>query len=379
MSWLFNRNQGKKGPPQEKTVQVGPRFTRQIARGPKQLFSESIQHNTSLLYRRLPDPNLSTKDFVTGRRSQTKIALAYLTDVANPGLVAEIKDRITAISAEIVPDASYIERNIEDSHWSPFPQMEKTSRPDVVESAMVQGRAAVFVDGSPDVLLAPTTIFDLLDTPDDAYRRWFVASNFFRLARFIMLLIATFLPAFYIAMTSFNPELIPDTLAFLIASSREGVPFPVYLEAFIMMGVAEAVRMVMLRLPTATGQTIALFTGITLVLAGLSADIISAPVVIIVTLTILSSMAIPDFDLRSSIRMIQFITMLSATILGIFGLAFAFFYLSIHLVVLKSFGIPYLSPAAPFEPSGWGHTVLRKNSVEMPQDETYKPMLDNKK
>lgn len=369
----------KKRGAQKNSELTPPRNTKQIYRGPKYLFTENIAGNLALLKRRLPDPNLQFKEFYLGSRSRTKISLVYLSDLANPGIVAEIEDRLADIRAEIIPDASYIERNIQDSTWSPFPQMEKTTRPDVLESALIQGRVGIFTNGSPDVLMAPTTLFDLLDTPDDAYRRWFIASSFFRLARFAMLGIATFLPALYIALTAYLPELIPDTLAFLISAYTEGIPLPVYLEAFILMGIAEAVRMVMLRMPTNMGQTVALFSGLTLVIAGLSANIISAPVVIIVTLTVLSSMAIPDFDLRSSIRMIQFFTMLMATFLGIFGLAFAFFYITIHLVVLKSFGIPYLAPVAPIEGSGLGHTVLRQDSKDMPGDETYKPILNTRK
>lgn len=365
--------------PDESAGYTTQRNNMQISRGPKHVFIENIGPNLALLKRRLPDPNLHFKEFYLGSRSRTKVVLVYLSDLANPGIVSEVQARLADIRAEIIPDASYIERNIQDSTLSPFPQIEKTTRPDVVESALVQGRVGIFTDGSPDVLLAPSTLFDLLDTPDDAYRRWFVASSFFRLARIAMLGIATFLPALFIALTSYLPELIPDRLAFLISAYTESVPLPVYLEAFIMMGIAEAIRMVMLRMPNNMGQTVAMFTGLTLVIAGLYANIISAPVVIIVTLTVLSSMAIPDFDLRSSIRMIQFFSMLMATFLGIFGLVFAFFYITIHLVVLKSFGIPYLAPAAPTEGSGLGHTVLRQDSKAMPGDETYKPVPDTRK
>lgn len=348
MTW-FLKWRGNKKSPQKKIllnqqikhirplpeVQTAPRAAQQIASGSKSLFDENLEYNRLLISRRLPDPNLTFADFKLGTRSQRKVTMAYLNDLANPGIVAETVDRLRSVKAPTILDSSYVERNIQDSHLSPFPQMEKTNRPDVTESALVQGRIAIIVDGSPDVLLAPTTLFDLLDTPDDAYRRWFVASSFFRLVRMLMFMLATFLPAFYIALTSFNPELIPTRLSFLIASSGHGAPFPIYLETFVMMGVAEAVRMVMLRMPSAMGQTIALFTGLTLVGTGLLANLIGGPVIIIVTLTVLSSMAIPDFDLRSSVRMLQFLTMLITTILGLFGLAMAFFYIAIHLVTLN--------------------------------------------
>jgi len=354
-------------------VDVTPRAEQQLYRGSKQLYSENIEENLQSLFQRLPDPNLVTEKFIIGSRSKTKVVIAYLQDVANPGIINEIKDRIKQIKAEIIPDTSYIERNIQDSIWSPFPQVEIVSKIDITLTALTQGRAAIFVDCCPDIILAPTTFFDLLDTPEDAYRRWFFASSFFRIARFISFIIAALLPSFYIALTSFNPEMIPSMLTITITASREGTPFPIYLEAFILMGVAEVVRMVMIRMPNTTGQSISIFAGITLVLTGLVTNIISGPIIIIVGLTIIASFTIPGFDLRSSIRILQFFTMLMATLFGLFGLAVSFFYILVHLSTLKSFGIPYMAPLGPLELSGWSHTILRKTSVDMPQDETYKP------
>jgi len=354
-------------------VDVTPRAEQQLYRGSKQLYSENIEENLQSLFQRLPDPNLVTEEFIIGSRSKTKVVIAYLQDVANTGIVAEIKNRLKGIKAEIIPDTSYIERNIQDSIWSPFPQVEIVSKVDLTLTALTQGRVAIFVDGCPNIIIAPTTLFDLLDTPEDAYRRWFVASSFFRIARFISFIIATLLPSFYIALTSFNPELIPSALTITLTAARENTPFPIYIEAFILMGIAEVVRMVMLRMPNTTGQSISIFAGVTLVLTGLVTNIISGPITIIVGLTIIASFTIPGFDLRSSIRIIQFFTMLMATIFGLFGLAVSVFYILIHLSTLKSFGIPYMSPLGPIELSGWGHTILRKTSVDMPQDETYKP------
>jgi hypothetical protein len=188
-----------------------------------------------------------------------------------------------------------------------------------------------------------------------------------------MFILAVSLPGFYIALTSFNPEFIPTRLAFLIAGSREGTPFPVYFEGFLIMGVVEAVRMMMVRLPSQLGSTIALFSGLILIGAGIFAKIISVPMVIIATLTMISSFGIPNSDLRRAVRIIQFFTMFMTTTLGLFGFAMAFIYIAIHLSVLKSIGIPYMSPLAPLEASGFGHTILRESTKSMSRDETYEP------
>lgn len=355
-------------------VEVAPCDMQQSLRGSKKRFSERIDYNLSILAKRLPSKNLLCEQFLVGNISQTKVVLVYLNHRANPGIIDEVRNRIKAIKTETVLDSMYIERNIEDSHLSPFPQIEATQEPGVTESALLQGRAAIIVDNSPDILLAPTTIFDMLDTRDDAYMRWSIAASFFRIARYIMFFISTSLPALFIALTSYNPEMIPTRFLLLILGSREETPLPIYMEAFFMMGVIEAIRMMMIRIPTQVGATIALLSGITLVMAGLSANYISSSVVIMATLSMIASFGVPNFDLRISIRLIQFFTMLISTVFGIFGFAVAFFIITIHLATLKSFGIPYTAPLAPLEPSGWGHTVLRENTEEMPQDKTYKPL-----
>jgi len=354
------------------------RDTQQITRGSRKKFSENLAYNLSQFRERLPLGQLSFEEYRVGTLSQRRVVIIYLKNIINPGIVDEIRDRMESIKAETVLDGSYIERNLENSGLSPFPQVETTTRPDVAESALAQGRAAVVVDGCPQVLLVPATFFDLMDTPEDAYSRWFFAASFFRVARYIMFLLAVFLPGFYIAVTSFNPELIPTALTLLIAGNREATPFPVYFEAFAMMGVMEAVRMMMIRLPTQVGATIALFAGVTLVGAGIAGHIIGIPITMIVTLSLISSFGISNYDLRLAVRILQFFTMIMASVLGLFGLGISFLYIAVHLAALKSFGIPYMAPLAPLEASGWGHTVLRENTVVMPQDETYKPQPTKK-
>ena len=349
------------------------RDTQNIIRGNRKRFMENHDYNIKLIKDLLPDENLVWETFRLGSISKTKVSLVYLKNKANPGIVQEIKERIKDIKSEIVLDSSYIERNIENSTYSPFPQLEISRRPDVAESALTQGRVAIIIDGASDVLLAPVTFFELMDTPDDAYFRWFFAGNFFRLARYIMFILAASLPGIYIALTSFNSELIPSVLLLNILACREETPFPIYFETFFMMGTAEAIRMMMFRMPNLIGVTAGLFSGIALVGAGLVANIIGESVVIIVTLAILCSFSIANNDLRNAIRIIQFFTMIMTSFFGLFGYAVAFFYIAIHLATLKSFGIPYMAPLAPLEGSGLGHTIYRENTKIMSQDETFQP------
>lgn len=303
------------------TVTIVTRDIRQVLRGSKLRFTEDIAYNVSQLQKFVPSPELVTETIYLGSFGPKEVVLIYIRNIAKSDIVNDVRQRLERTQARTLYESSYIQRNIEDSCLSPFPQIEATERPDVAMSALWQGRVAIILDGSPQVLLAPCTFFDLMDTPDDAYTRWYFAASFFRIARYIMLLLAVCLPGFYIALLSFNPEMIPTRLLLLILNSREGTPFPVYFEIFLMMGIAEAVRMMLIRIPTQVGAAVALFAGITLVIAGLFSHIIGSVVVLIVTLTIISSFGIPDNDLRTSIRIVQFFTMAVSSCFGLFGFA----------------------------------------------------------
>lgn len=363
----------RNNPSADTIVRSIARDKEQLMRGPKLRFTEDVKTNLEMLQSLVPSSELIAETISLGTLAPKEITLVYIGTIANPSIVSEVKRRIKTIKARTLYESSYIQRTIEDSTLSPFPQVKTSECPDVAVSALFQGRVAILLDGSPNTLLAPCTFWDLMDTSEDAYSRWFIAASFFKIARYIMLLLAGCLPGFYIALLSYNPEMLPTRLLLLILNSREGTPFPVYFEVFLMMGIAEAVRMMLIRTPTILGSTVALFSGITLIIAGIYSNIIGSILVIVVTLTVLSSFGIPDYDLRSSIRIIQFMTMVISSFLGLFGFALSFFVICIHLSTLKSFGIPYMAPLTTMELSAWGHTLLRTNSKEMPIDDTYKP------
>jgi hypothetical protein len=146
-------------------VEIAPQNTQQITRGVKDRFFSSLKYNMQKIRERITGPHLVFDQLKAGTAYEKKVVISYLKNRANPDLVNEIKDRINKLKITAALDCSYIERGIEDSTYSPFPQIEVTTRPDVVESALLQGRVAIILEGSTNVLIAPTTFFDLMDTP----------------------------------------------------------------------------------------------------------------------------------------------------------------------------------------------------------------------
>ncbi|MBA2943666.1 spore germination protein [Paenibacillus sp. CGMCC 1.16610] len=348
-----------------------------LVRGPKIGFVNSLDENISLLRSRASDPNLRMLSFQVGERNKKNLVISYVEGIADPNLVDEVKRRIEKIKIDDVLESGYIDQLIEDNFMSPFPQVQSTERPDRVIGSLLEGRVAILTNGSSYVSIVPVTFSMLLQSPEDYYVHW-IPSSLVRLLRFFAAFVALLGPAIYISFLSFHQGLIPTKLAISMAGTREGVPFPPFLEALIMEVVIEILREAGLRLPKPVGQTVGLVGGLVIGQAAVEAGIASPLMVIVVSLTAISSFAIPQYDAGIALRMLRFVAMLSAAALGIYGVVMFTLFLSIHFVKIKNFGIPYASPFVPYRPGDWKDLFIRAPLSSMkkrprmmhPQDQT---------
>ena len=267
----------------------------------------------------------------------------YINDIVNTKALEELIKRLDNIKIDAILDSGYIEQLIEDNKWSFFPQVQSTERPDVVSSALYEGRIAVLVDNSPFAIIVPTTMPNLFQSPDDYYQRWIYGSTI-RVIRFISIIIALIMPALYVAVTSFHTGILPTKLAYFIAASREGVPFPAFIEAIIMEVSLALLLESIARLPKAIGATTGIVGGLIIGQAAVQAGIVSPIMIIIVSITAITSFTTPNYEMTSAFRMIRFLLIILAAIAGFYGIMIGLIFTLIHLVRLKSFGIPYLSP-----------------------------------
>ncbi|ETI66144.1 spore germination protein [Neobacillus vireti] len=329
-----------------------------VIRGPREAFVEDIQTNITLIRRKIKSPDLKMEQLVVGRYTKTKVTIGYIQGVCKEELITDIKQRINQLEIDGVLEGSYIEECIEQFPLSPFPQTQKTERPDVAAAALLEGRAVLFVDGTPIPLLVPVTMYMFLQSAEDYYQRFFLTS-FIRLLRYTYLLVSLLFPSFYIAITTFHPEMIPTTLLISVAASRDNVPFPGLVEAFIMELAFEGLREAGIRTPKAIGQAIGVLGALVIGQAAVQAGIVSAPMVIIVSITGIASFIIPGYDLAFTIRLLRFPIMILAGTFGIFGLMIGCILIYIHVVNLHSFGVPYLSPTAPLRPADLKDVFIR--------------------
>lgn len=317
--------------------------TETVIRGPRDSLNETLKVSTSLVRRRIRDPKLKIKNMQIGVRSKTDVALLYIEDIADKQLVEEVKNRLKKINIDSIIDSSDIEQLIEDKNISPFPQMENTERPDAVAASLYEGRVAILVDNTPFALLIPITIGTILQSSEDYYNRWLLAT-LVRLVRYAAVFVVLLAPALYIAITSFHPGILPTQLVLYVAASRVDVPFPAFIEAFLMELTLEFLREAGTRLSGPIGATIGIVGGLIIGQAAVDAGIVSTLMVIIVAVTAVASFAIPNYEFASALRVMRFITMVFSAVLGLYGIMLVLILILTHMVNLKSFGVPFLSP-----------------------------------
>ncbi len=329
-----------------------------VIHGPREGFIESNETNISLVRKRIKTPSLKMETIKVGTYSQTAISISYIEGIVNQVVVEEVRKRLNRMDVDAILSSSAVEEGIEDSWISIFPQVQSTERPDVTSAALLEGRVAIFVDGSPFILIVPVTLFTILQSPDD-YNERFFNGTFVRWIRYFSIIVALVAPSIYIAVLTFHQEMIPTTLLLRVAQSREEIPFPAFFEAFLMEIVFEVLREAGLRLPKQMGSTVSVVGTLVIGQAAIQAGLVSAPMVMIVAITGISSFMIPQYSAGIAIRWLRFPIMFLASGLGLLGMMLGIILLVSHLCILRSFGVPYLAPLAPLYPTSLTDVLIR--------------------
>ncbi|MCG8485607.1 MAG: spore germination protein [Clostridia bacterium] len=320
--------------------------TEKTLRGPREGFIENLVTNIAIIRRKIRDPNLVVEKTMVGKRTRTDLAFLYIEDIADPKIVSEVKNRINKINIDGILTTGYIEQLMEDNPYSFFPQIQVTERPDKVAANLLEGKVAIMANETPVVLIVPSLFVQFLQGSEDYYERT-ITSSFSRGLRFLAFFLAISLPPLYIALVSFEQELIPLKLILSLAEARKQVPFPAAIEALAMEIIIQLMVETGLRLPSSVGQTVGVVGAIVLGQAAISADLASPAIVIIIAVTTICNFALPTYSMALTVRIIRIPMMLLASAFGIFGFSIGWVIILTHLISLESVSVPYFTPFAP--------------------------------
>ena len=324
-------------------------------KGPKDAFTETVRTNTSLLRRHLRTPALRLYETKVGRRSLTNVTVAYIDSLTDPTLVTRMKRRLSAIDIDGLITPSAVEEYVTGSRPTAFPLLQYTERSDRFAQALLDGRVGLLVDGLPLGYLAPVDLGSLMTSAEDRGTNY-VSASCLRVLRYLALLVGLLLPAFYVAMAAFHPEMLPTPLLESIIESKQSVPFPTVFEVLGLLVAFELLQEASVSLPQSIGQSLSIIGGIVVGSAAVEAKILSPAALIVVATAGICGFAMPGRGFADALRLWRFLLAVLASLGGLFGLTLGALCLLVHLAGLESLGVAYL---APFSRVSGLKTVLR--------------------
>jgi len=316
-------------------------------RGPRDCFIESIESNLSLVRYRIKDENLRVCNRRVGRRTKTRVSILYIEDIANERIVREVKKRISAVDTDGIIESGELQAFMLNRRLDLFPQMGIVERSDMACGALLEGKVVVLVDGSEWALVAPKVLSEFLWSCDDYYDNKYLGL-LMRVLRVIALFISFAVSSLYVAIVSFHNDVLPSSYMIAIAETRAKVPFNALIEVLLIELIAELIRESLIRVPTKIGAAVGIVGAIIIGQAAVSAGVFSPLLLIVISISLIASFVPSDYTMMSPIRVLKLLLILATGTFGMFGFTLVCTIILANLVSIKSFGVPYVAPFAPF-------------------------------
>lgn len=353
--------------------QVEKPTTEMVIRGPKEAFVEDIIVNKTLIRGKIKSNNLIFEDYILGEETNTKVSLVYIKGIVKEGVLEEARYRIEKIKIDAILDNGYIESYIDEKPNRLISTVAFTEKPDIAASKILEGSVGILCDGSPNVLTVPKLFVENLHSAEDYYIRAHYAT-FLRILRLMAFLASFVIPGVYISLITFHQEMVPTELLISIAGQREGVPLSSPFEALLMILFFELIKESGVRLPEAIGQAVTLVGGLVIGQAAVEAGIVSSTMIIMIASTGMAEFVVPK--LRESIPILRLIFLFLGSVSGLYGITSGLVLFTAYLVSMKSFGVPYMWPIAPYDKEGLKDTIGKYSVRKL----NYRPeAISNKK
>jgi len=309
-------------------------------KGPREGFVEPLLHNLAMIRRKLRTTNLKLEYFTLGENTGTDCCLCYIDHLVDRSALVSVRKRLAQIVIDGIIDSNYVAELVKDNRMSPFRTTGSTERPDVVAAKLLEGRIAILIDGSPVAITIPHIFLENFQAGEDYYVDVFFA-GINRILRILGFLAAiTVLPC-YLALVAFHQSYMPLPLILSIAKARQGVPFPILLEALLLSLAFDILREAGARTPSSIGQSLSVVGGLVIGQAAVEARLVSVPVLIIVAVSSICSLITPK--LKAATLLWRTVLMFLGVYFGFYGFLLGLICIMILLAEQKSFGVSYLS------------------------------------
>lgn len=321
-------------------------MTETTIRGAMDSFTENIETNIGLIKRRLKTNKLWNEDMELGKYTKNKISILTIKGLTDSKIKDNIINKLNSLEIDGVTDAGTLKHLIENETKTIFPTSITTERPDKVVSSLLRGKTVIIIDNCPFVLIMPIDINDFFLSQDDKDSNY-INNSLTRILRYLAFFITILTPGIYIALTTFNQEMIPLELLTSFASQRSTVPFPAFFEALLMFVSFEILRESDYRIPNVSNSALSIVGALILGEAAVNAGIVSPIMIIIVAITAISALVIVEPELSNAVKWYRILFMLGGTTIGIFGIFIVFIIFTTNLCSINSYGKSFTMPFTP--------------------------------
>lgn len=339
-------------------------ITENTSRGPLDAFTENIEANIGLIKRRIKSNDLWIKKYVLGKYTQTSACLVYIKSIANKDIVDKVDKLIKNINIDGIIASGTIRNLIEKENKNFFPNIISAEKPYTASKYLLQGNIIIMIDNDPFVLILPTTLNDNFISEEDDYNKS-INVSLTRIIRYITFAITLLTPGIYIALTTYNQEIIPTQLLISIAAQRESVPFSTFIEAILMIFAFEILRESDLKLPSFASSAISIVGALILGEAAVNAGIVSPIMIIVVAITSISSLIFVEPTFINALRIYRIGFMIGGAFFGIYGVLLMAILMLTQLISYDFLGIPYLTPFAPPITADLKDSIIKAPTIKL--------------
>ena len=325
-------------------------------------FTETIRTNMSQIRRRLKSPELVMELLVKGKKSCTDICLCYMKDRVPDKLMEQIRRSLDKIELEAVLSTGNIRPFVENGSLEIFSSTGITERPDVLCSKLIEGRAAILVDGVPYAIVIPRLFCESFQTLDDyAFKPYY--ATFIRWLKYMAFIAAILLPSFYVGIVMYHPELLNSTLFMLLVEAEKKAPLSIVTEALFVLLMYEIIREAGVRLPKPVGGAVSIISGLIIGDAAVNSGLVSTPLLTMTALSVLGGLVVPE--LNPQITVLRFAFVIAGGLLGLFGISLLACFVLVNICATEDYGFPYTAPLSPFRSRGMGDTLVRSSMKKL--------------
>lgn len=339
-------------------------ITENTSRGPLDAFTENIEANIGLIKRRIKSNDLWIKKYVLGKYTQTSACLVYIKSIANKDIVDKVDKLIKNINIDGIIASGTIRNIIEKENKNFFPNIISAEKPYTASKYLLQGNIIIMIDNDPFVLILPTTLNDNFISEEDDYNKS-INVSITRIIRYVTFAITLLTPGIYLALTTYNQEIIPTQLLISIAAQRESVPFSTFIEAILMIFAFEILRESDLKLPSFASSAISIVGALILGEAAVNAGIVSPIMIIVVAITSISSLIFVEPTFINALRIYRIGFMIGGAFFGIYGVLLMAILMLTQLISYDFLGIPYLTPFAPPITADLKDSIIKTPTIKL--------------